>query len=530
VPLCRHLSFDQIAEFAQQAISVICRRMSPLSLRRYRAERLLRQEFEGLRGRVLATVRGRLRASGVSLDQGDLEACYAQAWQGLYTAVLEGQEIASPAGWLALVTFRRAIDEHRARGRTDRGRELQAGGAGGLHPDVEPQLESEHGAQRDFAAELDDRMRLRQLFEGLRGRLDGREREAAALCYLQGLSRSEAAARLGVSEARMRKLMEGRGPGRPGVAGKVGALVQTIREDGWCEEQGSLMRAFAFGILDPAGERYRLALMHSSQCSACRAYVASLRGLAAALPPVFLPWGLGAGVFARAGRGLHAGGTSAGAQAGRGLASGLPASGAAGAGGAAGGGWLIGAGPLSAKLAAGCLLALGVGAGCIALDGGHRVPAPLAPRHPASRSRAAATARPPAGYQASELAGGGLASNRAGGDTSPPLTPAARASREFGPEQALASGAAASGAAASGAAASGAAASGASRGARAPAARSASSGPRSPLAADVSAADASAAGGSSSGDREVSAGAGDQSAPRPSPGDSPAAEREFSPG
>ena len=68
-------------------------------------------------------------------------------------------------------------------------------------------------------------MRLRQLFEGLRGRLDAREREAAALCYLQGLSRSEAAARMGVSEARMRKLMEGRGPGRPGVAGKVGALV-----------------------------------------------------------------------------------------------------------------------------------------------------------------------------------------------------------------------------------------------------------------------------------------------------------------
>ncbi|MFI4977970.1 MAG: hypothetical protein ACHQC8_04740 [Solirubrobacterales bacterium] len=75
--------------------------MSPLTLRRYRAERLLRQEFEGLRGRVMATVRRRLRASGVSLDASDLEACYAQAWQGLYTAVLEGQEIANPTGWLA---------------------------------------------------------------------------------------------------------------------------------------------------------------------------------------------------------------------------------------------------------------------------------------------------------------------------------------------------------------------------------------------------------------------------------------------
>src|ERR1700677_1411245 len=91
--------------------------MSPLTVRRYRAERMLRKEFEGLRGRVMGTVRGRLRASGVSLDQCDLEACYAQAWQGLYAAMLEGQEIANPTGWLALVTYRRAIEEHRSRRR-----------------------------------------------------------------------------------------------------------------------------------------------------------------------------------------------------------------------------------------------------------------------------------------------------------------------------------------------------------------------------------------------------------------------------
>src|SRR5580693_3601668 len=191
--------------------------MSPLSVRRYRAERLLRQEFEGLRGRVLASVRRRLAGSGVSLDQGDLDACYAQAWQGLYTAVLDGQEIANPTGWLVLVTFRRAIEEHRAR--------------------AKPELETASATERDLAEQLDDRARLRQLFEGLRGRLDGREREAATLCYLQGLSRAQAAARMGVSETRMRKLMEGRGPGRPGVAAKVAALVGTIRDGDWCEEQ-----------------------------------------------------------------------------------------------------------------------------------------------------------------------------------------------------------------------------------------------------------------------------------------------------
>jgi DNA-directed RNA polymerase specialized sigma24 family protein len=191
--------------------------VSPLTLLRYRAERLLRAEFESLRTRVLRSVRGRLLASGVALDQSDLEACYSQAWQGLYTAVLDGHEIVNPAGWLVLVTFRRAIEEHRARrGAVSAGEGPELGGA----------------EERDLAAELDDRIRLRQLFEGLRGRLSARELQAATLCYLHGLTRAEAAARMGVSEARLRKLMEGQGAERPGVAGKVGALVATIRDDG----------------------------------------------------------------------------------------------------------------------------------------------------------------------------------------------------------------------------------------------------------------------------------------------------------
>ena len=171
---------------------------------------------------------------GVSLDRCDLEACYAQAWQGLYAATLDGREIANPSAWLALVTFRRAIEEHRA----------QIGAQGRCAP---PPREC------DLAADLDDRVRLRQLFEGLCARLSGREREAATLCYLQGLSRSEAAARLGVSELRMRRLMDGRGAGRPGVAGKVGELAEAIRAGDWCEQQGSLMRGLAYGVLDPDG-------------------------------------------------------------------------------------------------------------------------------------------------------------------------------------------------------------------------------------------------------------------------------------
>jgi DNA-directed RNA polymerase specialized sigma24 family protein len=446
-----------------------------LTVRRYRAERMLRKEFEGLRGRVMGTVRGRLRASGVSLDASDLEACYAQAWQGLYAATLAGEEIANPTGWLALVTFRRAIEEHRSRRRRypTEGVGAADGPSGG-----DRGAQSEPARECDFAEELDDRIRLRQVFEGLRGRLGERELQAAALCYLQGLSRAEAAARMGISQQRMRKLMEGSGPGRPGVAGKVGELVETIRGGGWCEQQGSLMRGLAFGILDPEGERYRLAMAHRRECPACRAYVLSLRGLAAVLPVPFLPGLLGAGGLAGvgvgvgtgagvgagtgvgagssaggAGAGTGAGAAGAGAQVGSGIGA-LSASGTAGAG-AAGGGWLLAGGPVGAKLAVGCLIALGVGASCVALNvnPGHEsgVHTPVHRRH----SVGAAGAAPTAGAT-DALAPGYLLTGAMSGQTRPDgmmpggsglassatstvaLTPADRASREFGPERALA--------------------------------------------------------------------------------------------
>jgi hypothetical protein len=179
---------------------------------------------------------------------------------------------------------------------------------------------------------------------------------------------------MGISEARMTKLMEGRAPGRPGVAGKVGELLQTVGGGRWCEQQGSLMRGFAFGILDPRGERYRLARLHQRECPACRAYVLTLRGLAAVLPP--LPSGLGLGcafhvASARVGHSIRtppirttSANAGAKAGAGGGAVAATGAAGAAGAGGAAGGSWLLG-GSVGAKLAVGCLLALSVG--CVAL-------------------------------------------------------------------------------------------------------------------------------------------------------------------
>ena len=363
---------------------------------------MLERDFHALRARVLAIVRARLRARGATLDAADLDACYATAWQGLYGAAVRGEQVANPAAWLALVTYRRAIEELRLRRHTES--ELDA--AAGIEPDLD--------------SELDDRARLRQLLEGIRCRLDLREREAAALCYLHGYSRSEAARRMGISETRMRKLMEGRGAGRAGVSQKIGALVQSISAGEFCREQESLIRAVAFGMLDPAGERHRIALAHLRECPACRRQVASLRGLAAALPPVLTLPGAGrAGLAA-----LAAGGHGAAAPAP------LGASAAAGSG-AAGGGWALGGSGLAAKLAAGCLLALGVGAGCVTLgraghDRGHRVPpvrhssAQFLPRIDQARAAVAPPRRAPSPVRRRSVSAS---------------TAAAASQREFTPEQ-----------------------------------------------------------------------------------------------
>jgi RNA polymerase sigma factor (sigma-70 family) len=344
--------------------------MSPLPLRRYRAERLLTAQFEALRASVIAGVRKRLAAGGAAADAVDLEACYAAAWQGLYGALLEGREIANPAGWLVVVTLRRALDELRA-------------GASIAPPIADPDVYRVHRAppdQDDLARELDDRARLGQLIEGIR-RLGPREREAAALCYLHGLTRAEAAARMGISDRAMRRLMEGGHAGSEGVAAKVGRVLDAIREGRWCEEQRSLMAALAFGVLDPAGERYRLASAHRERCPACRAYVVSLRGLAALLPPPLLPLlrdvSLAHGAGAAAGTGKGAAAAAGSSPSGAGAASlGSGASSGAGTGAGVGGGWVLGGAPFGAKLAVGCALVLGLGVGCAALvhegsEGGH---------------------------------------------------------------------------------------------------------------------------------------------------------------
>ncbi len=390
----------------------IARRMSPSPLSRYRAERLLRKGFPELRSKVLTVVRSQLRGKGITLDPADLEACYAQAWQGLYALVLGGQRVENPSAWLVLVTFRRAIDESRAASRAG----VVGGGEMGACP-------SRLDAQApDLAGELDDRTRLRQVFEAMRWALSARECEAASLCYLQGLSRAEAATQIGISEARMRKLMEGAGAGRPGVAVKVGELLDTIKGGGWCEQQSSLMRAYAFGILDPDGERHALAVAHCNACPACRAHVASLRGLASVLPPLPLlsRLVLAGGAGTTAGAGVGGGATPlAGGQAGSGIA-----------------------GSLAAKLAVTALVVLGAGYAVL----GSRAHGSPAPRRPAVVSRSVPSgARSRASSSTGTRTTTAHRARRVTSHSSPRHTRSLRnthpageaAAREFGPERVL---------------------------------------------------------------------------------------------
>ena len=240
-----------------------------MNLRRKRADDLLARDYEALRATVSAGARAQLARKNIHFDPVDMEAFYNQAWHGLHSELAAGKTIGNHAGWLVTVTARRALDEYRK-----------------LHRDryadgVEP---ADHAADADFAERLDDAAKLRAFVEGMRDRLSVRECQAATLCYLQGLTRPEAAQVLGVEPKRLEKIMDG-------VSRKVGEFVRAIEEGLWCEARGSLMRAFAFGILDPGGRRYERAREHLESCAGCRAYVRSLRGLGALVPPVALPRG-----------------------------------------------------------------------------------------------------------------------------------------------------------------------------------------------------------------------------------------------
>ena len=267
---------------------------------RAKADALLQREYEALKPEVTRTVASKLAASGARLPEADIDAVYNLAWHALHTKLAAGEEIANRTGLLVSIAHRRALDEHRA-----------------SHPSRRADAEQLDELPREdpVAERLDDVTQLRQFVASLRERLDRRELEAAALCYVYDYTRPEAARAIGVAPKRMEKIMDA-------VSKKVSPLVGEIRAGAWCEQHRSLMTAYALELLAPDGERYRLAREHLDGCSACRRAVLRTRGIAAVAPPLPL-LAMAGGIVGVAGAGAAAtAGGGAGGSGGAGAAAG----------------------------------------------------------------------------------------------------------------------------------------------------------------------------------------------------------------
>jgi DNA-directed RNA polymerase specialized sigma24 family protein len=280
----------------------------PLS-RAEEAEAAANANYKTLEAEVTRVVRRRLAARNMRMDATDVEDAYCQAWHGVCEQIKRGTKVRNLTGLLVEVTFRRAADMYRD------SRPAQ-------HADVEIEA---HGIEVAIDEQLDDRVKLQRFIARLKGRLNDQERNAVSLTLIHGYSRREAAGLLGVSAARMEKIMDGATP-------KIGAVVESMNSRGCGDDEWSrMLRDFAFGVLSEDHPDYARAAAHIEGCVTCRHYVMGLRGIAAITPPTlpFMPVGHDGGLLAHLER-LFGGGHS-GAVAVQGASAGTV--GAAGSGG-----------------------------------------------------------------------------------------------------------------------------------------------------------------------------------------------------
>ena len=324
-----------------------------------RFERVIAECYESLKPEVLATVRGKLAVDSLHPDPSDLEAAYNAAWHALYERSREhGEEVGNLGGWLATITYRRAIDDVRRARMKYRA------------PVAVDESFRQVGYEHDVDSDIADRQRYHQWLMSVRLRLNAREQQAVSLCVLHEHSRRDASDIMGIDIKRLDKIMVAANK-------KLGGLLEAISRGEWCEDQRSLIKAYAFGLHEEGGERHALAVAHVMQCQACAAYVRSLRGLSGIVPaPALLASAVGAGGgIVGALSGVFGGGASGGAVVGGGAAAG-------------GGGASLLAG-LGAKTAALCLTAVCAGGVAIVVE--ESVPEP-----DRSSSRSPAPARAPA--------------------------------------------------------------------------------------------------------------------------------------
>ena len=319
------------------------------------ADRLSNEHYGSLESEVVAVVRRRLLARKMHLDHAELEGAYCQAWHGVIEEIKRGNKIRNLTGMLVDITWRRAVDAYRESRPAQR---------------AEVDIEA-HAVEADLDQQLDDQEKLQRFIKRLKGRLSEQECEAVGLCLIHGYTRPEARKLLGVKdEARMQKLMDG-------ATKKIGVIVASISARGCGDDEWArLMRDYALGLLTEGDHDYRRASDHIEDCTACHRYVMGLRGLAAIVPPVGLPFmplgGHEAGILAHLEH-LFNGHGSASATA----SSALQSTATAGSAGAAGGGASLVSSLGGAKGLA-VVLAVAATAGAAAIHGSgshHRLPA-----------------------------------------------------------------------------------------------------------------------------------------------------------
>ncbi len=232
-------------------------------------EALASANYEAIKDDVIATLRGHLAADNMHVDPLDLEAAYNLAWHALSVQMEQSAEqINNLGGWLAMVAYRRAIDDvRRTRGRLQEGHIAV----------VEHNDATGDGYEPDVDADLDVRNAFHKWRISLRLRLDAREQQAVSLCM--HLSHKEVSARMGISPNRLHKVMVSANK-------KLDGLLNLITRGDWCEEQRSLITAYALCLHEPGSERHQLAAAHLAACPACASYVRALRGIAVVVPPV----------------------------------------------------------------------------------------------------------------------------------------------------------------------------------------------------------------------------------------------------
>lgn len=332
------------------------------------ADEVIGAEYAAFKDEVTRTAAGKLAASKIRFADLDMDGFYNQAWYGLYTKLQDGQKVENRKGLLIQMTYRRAIDEYRT-----------------LHPDrqADPVVLETLGVENPIDETIDQQQEFKHFVEGMRSELNQRELQAATLCYVYGMSRPEAAERVGVRPKRMEKIMDE-------VSRKLRPVLASIKEGTWCEDRAVLINQFALGALDPEGDEYREALGHLEGCPGCRRHVMGTRGLTAVTIPSALM------LFALTGAVVGAGAAGA-AAVGSGVAGGSSAGGGAAAGTGAG---LGGAGQIAAVVAAVAAVAAGGVVAANQLSGGEDAPAPQPASQNSTQAADAAAAKEAAAKRA----------------------------------------------------------------------------------------------------------------------------------